>query len=298
MKKIIAIVLTVIMVAMAFGVAAPAVLAQNNNDDGEPLTVTKELVDSWPDEVLADDDGLIEVGEKWYFSLNITVTNTHPTATITDIVVKDRLGADLTVEDYSDPGVGTVNWGTNPGNNDQPRLTWDGFNLAPLETATLSINASTDIDRGGNQRYTSTGVHDLNSGANAKGRLDGKRVSNSSDPVSVECVWDLIDDWAVVYTQVSPTPGGPWTHAMSIDAENPDGTFTGAGTYPVSTPYTWTYSVSGDVTGNDVSMTLTYNEASITMSLIGTVATDGNSMSGIATQSPGGNIYTWTATRV
>ena len=291
MKKIIAIVLTVMMVAMAFGVAAPAVLAQNNNDDGEPLTVTKELVDSWPDEVLADGDGLIEVGEKWHFLLKITVTNTHPTATITDIVVKDRFGADLMVEGCSVPGVGTVYWGTNPGNNDQPRLTWDEFSLAPLGTATLSIWVSTDIDRGGNQRYTSTGVHDLNSGANAKGRLDGgRRVSNSSDPVSVECVWDLIDDWELPLDFL----GTPYDHDMTIDTEDPDGSFSGTVYYD-----SLVYDLEGDVTGDDVTMTLTRTTPpdGFEIRLVGTVAADGNSMSG-TWDDDNSNSGTWTATRV
>ncbi len=114
-----------------------------------------------------------------------------------------------------------------------------------------------------------------------------------------EVIWDLLGDWELSYIQLSPTPG-PYIHNMSITIENfSDGSFSGTGNWPAGI---WTWIVTGTVSGDSVSMTITYDQAvggtdPYIVSLIGTVAAGGNSMIGTASDNKG-NDYTWTATRV
>ncbi|UCD52930.1 MAG: hypothetical protein JSW27_09880 [Phycisphaerales bacterium] len=64
-------------------------------------------------------------------------------------------------------------------------IAWGTSGLDPLD-----LTGSTDVSTGngkkpGHQEYTSEGVHELNSGANAKGIFQGVQVSHSSDSISV-----------------------------------------------------------------------------------------------------------------
>jgi len=149
-----------------------------------PITVTKEL-DSYAD---ADGDGLIEVGEETSFVLVFTVTNSDSDNPFTDVVVKDRLGGDLEVDD---PGLFTVSGP--PGKNQKNRtdkkfLTWEVGTLEPGESRTTTLVVSTDVNPGGHQEYTEAGVHYLNSGVNVKGFFLGSQLSATSDPILVEVV--------------------------------------------------------------------------------------------------------------
>jgi outer membrane protein assembly factor BamB len=149
-----------------------------------PITITKEL-ESYTD---TDGDGLIEVGEETSFTLVITVTNNDLNNPITDLVVKDRLGGDLEVDD---PGMFTISGP--PGKNQKNRtnkvfLTWEIDNLAPGESISTTIIVSTDINPGDHQEYTEAGIHYLNSGTNVKGVFLGSQVSNTSDSIMVEVV--------------------------------------------------------------------------------------------------------------
>jgi hypothetical protein len=171
MKKILASI-GALMLVMTLAVMMPAAVT-NADDNG--LTVTKELV-SYTDE---NENGLIEVGEETSFVLTITVTN-KTDSTIGDVVVKDRLGGDLEL-DECDAEVTT----DTKGRTEKVFLSWEVGTLEPWESASLTCTVSTDINPGGNQEYTETGCHYLNSGANAKGRLEGKQVSATSDPICI-----------------------------------------------------------------------------------------------------------------
>ncbi len=147
-----------------------------------PVTITKELV-SFAD---ADGDSIIEVGEETSFILEISVTNNDVNNPINDVVVKDRLGGDLEVDD---PGAFVVSGP--PGKNQKNRtgkmfMSWDVGDLGPGESQTTTIIVSTDINPGGHQEYTEAGMHCLNSGANVKGVFLGKQVSDTSDPIIIE----------------------------------------------------------------------------------------------------------------
>jgi hypothetical protein len=157
-----------------------------NDISGPAPFVTKELTETNDD----DGDGIVEVGEETEFVLVITVVNNDASATMEDVVVKDRLGGDLELDDW-DETAGALTHSTK-GNSDKVFITWDVGDLAPGASETLTLYVSTDINPGtgngkksGQQEYTETGEHELNSGANAKGILRGVQVSATSDPITV-----------------------------------------------------------------------------------------------------------------
>lgn len=112
-------------------------------------------------------------------------------------------------------------------------------------------------------------------------------------------VQGLVGDWALQFVWEEPFEA-TYDHGMTIDMQNADGTFSGTGGYPLGGPYSKTWTVSGDVTGNSVSMTITYDlPSTYVATLSGTVAADGNSMSGtFSGTGPNWPSGTWTATRV
>lgn len=145
-----------------------------------------------PDYHFGDDDGVIEVGEKVRFIIRIWVKNHSFTETWSDIVLTDKLGADLDlwyVPGYGaywpQVGGGSISHTTNR-NGDQYRLKWQDFDVAPGGYAFMYVCVETDENPGGNQRYTETGIHYLNSGATAKGYVEGRKMSDSSNPIMVE----------------------------------------------------------------------------------------------------------------
>jgi len=147
-----------------------------------PITVTKELL-SYAD---ADGDGIIEVGEETTFMLEITVTNNDSDNTISNVIVKDRLGGDLEVDD---PGAFTIS--DPPGKNQKNKtnkvfLNWEVGTLGPGESRSTTIIVSTDLNPGGYQEYTEAGIHYLNSGVNVKGIFLDRQVSTTSDPIMIE----------------------------------------------------------------------------------------------------------------
>jgi len=100
---------------------------------------------------------------------------------------------------------------------------------------------------------------------------------------TVQC--DLTGDWD--YVGVLGTVEYP--HDMTIDTQGVDGSLSGTGT----NSDTWT--LAGTVSGDIVSMTISYDTSSYEVYLIGTVS-DCNSMSG-DWESNTGQEGTWTATR-
>jgi hypothetical protein len=158
---------------------------------GNPGLVTdKVLVDAY--DIDTEGDDILDLNEKWYFEMEITVTNVSPLP-VTDVMVKDNLGGDL--ELYSVTGDPEIR---ETGKTEKVHLTWDEIGtLAPGASVTLTLIVATDTNTGtgnskkdGHQEYTSEGEHCLNSGATAKGIVTLNdieyEVSYTSDEICVE----------------------------------------------------------------------------------------------------------------
>ncbi len=251
----------------------------------------------------ADRDRLIEVGELVHFLMVVQVHNPTGSSWM-NVVVTDHFGAELGVTIPSigapNPTQGNVSL-TTQGKSEKVFLEWTIGTIPAGGTANLILSVLTDVNPGGAQEYTATGVYEFNSGATLKYRdTQGKQKSASTGSIELEVVWDLVDDWQLVFTGLVP-PGGPYVHNMSINTEKNDGTFIGTGAY-ANPPPAYTWDVSGDVTGNNVSMVITYDQPvgatfPYIVTLTGTVTASGASMSGTASDNQG-STYTWTATRV
>lgn len=153
------------------------------------IDVDKILIDAWDED---GGDNIVDIGENWDFSLNITVTNTGPVP-VDNVIVKDNLGGDLELLSANATIGSLVTWTT--GKTEKVHLTWDGIGtLNPGESATLMLLVSTDTNTGtgngkkaGHQEFTSDGEYCLNSGATVKGTtiIDSMvvEVSDTSEPI-------------------------------------------------------------------------------------------------------------------
>lgn len=75
---------------------------------------------------------------------------------------------------------------------------------------------------------------------------------------------------------------GTYEHDLTIDVQNPDGSFSGYGGYPAGGPYLTTETITGQVTGNQITFTTVYAgpyNPGYTANVSGTIALDGT-MSG------------------
>jgi len=177
-----------------------------------PISVTKRLVGA---EEVANvppgETGILDLNERWEFTLEITVTN-DSLLDISSVMVKDNFGGDLelvSLDGVSAPSPATAKkdthtWGITPAGNagtilytgktDKAHLFWTNVGtLAPTDSATLTVVVATDINTGtgngkisGHQEYTSEGEHCLNSGATATGLFDGWEVIARSHEICVE----------------------------------------------------------------------------------------------------------------
>ena len=112
------------------------------------------------------------------FEMMITVGATNG-QNLTDVVVTDRFGGELFVECVDHVGDCTL---TTKGASNKVFLTWEVGPLADGESETLTLIATTDMNPGGQQEYTSCGDHDLNSGPTAKAKVDRSLPPNSRAP--------------------------------------------------------------------------------------------------------------------
>jgi hypothetical protein len=151
----------------------------------------------------------VEVGqdEGWIIWINFTNNFGY---TITDAVIKDRLGGDLEVHDRDNRATTTAtDTNINPdyidgtwdldvkGKTRKVFIEWDVDSVANSGTATLGFYISTDINTGtgngrkpvGHQEYTEGGPHVLNSGATLKFTDDdGDQLSAYTNSIEVEAI--------------------------------------------------------------------------------------------------------------
>jgi len=193
-------------------VTTPYQYVDNVNLQMTHITVDKELLVAYPDEA-NDDDEILDLYEKWYFLMEINVTNITASS-LDDVVVKDNFGGDLELLEVNGvevtqptnkkdtwTGTGdatgvTVMW---TGNTLKAHLTWDIASLDP-GTTSLTVLVSTDINPGQDKKdipkneYTSGEVGDLielNSGPTAIDVIDGITLEfEDNDPVTVEIGYD------------------------------------------------------------------------------------------------------------
>ncbi|MBI2852662.1 MAG: hypothetical protein HYX84_06140 [Chloroflexi bacterium] len=140
----------------------------------------------------ADGDDIIEVGEEIRFLMVIQVHN--PTgARWTDVVVEDRLGAELESGPVPDgvpnpnatQGAATT---STQGNSNKLFLKWEVGDLGPGKTANLVWRVSTDLNPAGKQEYTTAGTYEFNSGVVLKFLVDGKQSSFETGSILVTVV--------------------------------------------------------------------------------------------------------------
>ena len=80
---------------------------------------------------------------------------------------------------------------TTKGNSDKEFLTWNIGDLDDGESATLVLDAETDITPGGDQSYTECDLHEFNSGAVVKFRNeDDKQRSFETGGILVSVLCD------------------------------------------------------------------------------------------------------------
>jgi outer membrane protein assembly factor BamB len=167
------------------------------------LTVDKQLVDAWED---VPGDGILDLYEKWFFEMEITITN-NTDATLADIIVQDNFGGDLEVVSVGGVAVSgpegkkddeqiatavgdvTILW---TGKTYKAHLSWDITSLGAGESITLGVVVATDENPGqgkkesGKNEYTSLGIHILNSGPTAMCMMGDEEVAvTDSSAISV-----------------------------------------------------------------------------------------------------------------
>ena len=108
----------------------------------------------------------ISVGTENSWAMVFEFTNPYDYE-LEDVVITDRFGAELEIDELGTPTHGTAEYYTR-GNSEKVFLEWDIGTLGPEETARLVVVVSTDLNPAGHQEYTSPGVYELNSGATLK----------------------------------------------------------------------------------------------------------------------------------
>jgi len=189
-----------------------------------PVEIWKEpFCNTDPGNTMFSDNGPYEVGEKYFWWINITVRANED---LSSVIVYDRFGAELMIEGISldwakyDPydydftytdyeWNGDVNVNGYSGKLNKEGVTFDGFTvywtgksvkahfmweIGPMSsgtTKTIYVTISTDTNPAGKQEYTTCGWYDLNSGATVKAIVasTGKQFSAESDSIQiyVEC---------------------------------------------------------------------------------------------------------------
>jgi len=146
------------------------------------MACTKNLV-NYTDE---DRDGIIEVGEKVYFEIDIKTHNYWGT-TAENVILKDRFGAELEVVDWTCEGT----YEKDPvfytkGKSEKVFLDWYIGTHEPGEEAIIHLTMATDLNPAGKQEYTSPGTYTLNSGAVVKKIYAGVKYSWETDQLTIE----------------------------------------------------------------------------------------------------------------
>jgi len=174
-----------------------------------PALVVEKIATNAEDQ--GDEDGNIELNERWVWVWEVTVTNVS-LSTVNSVVLKDNLGGDLELLKVRPEG--DLEWTdvVKPGDKKKESETFAGVevlwtgksakihwsleigDLEPGVSSSIELMVATDVNPGGHQQYTSLGEHCQNSGATAKGLIDNLyKVEGTSDPICVEVVEEVAD---------------------------------------------------------------------------------------------------------
>jgi hypothetical protein len=171
MKKVIAIALMVTVLSLGFGVAAVSA-------EDSAVTVTTSL--SGPSSVT--------VGEEATWEITIEVSASED---VTDVVVKDGMGADLDEIVVGTPSQGTADAAKKgKGKMGATMVTWEVGDLAAGESATLVVTVTTGENPTGKQEFTTAELgHELDGGASASYWYEGMEYeSPETEPLTVDVV--------------------------------------------------------------------------------------------------------------
>ncbi len=151
----------------------------------------------------ADGDGRVEVGEYVEFVIAIFI-RAYRGADWYDIVVYDRIAAELDVISIDNVTQGSVEYYRNPGkdtgkgNNGKTKsateLVWtvgdlERSDIPGVGGASLYFTVATNYNPAGKQRYTSPGWHELNSGATLKCIENGHQYSEYMESIWIYVEW-------------------------------------------------------------------------------------------------------------
>jgi len=126
------------------------------------------------------------------FQMEITVKANGEN--LADVVVTDRFGGELAVQCVSASEMCRL---ITKGKTNKVFLTWKIGDLADGDSRSLILVATTDLNPVGKQGYAECGVHDLNSGATAKAKVDRflpprsrgsrkRQISNSAESITIK----------------------------------------------------------------------------------------------------------------
>ena len=175
-KPICAIITSIALLALVIGLSSiTAVMAGQGPQLGEVCSEFPEEKDFICKVVFITQEenfnDTVEVNEMVSFLMIITVDNDSAN-TWNNIIVKDRLGAQLDVIDCIAVSTGSPSPNTfalvTVGNSQKEKIVWTIGTLLPTETASLVCDIETDTTPGGEQSYTECGEQEFNSGANLK----------------------------------------------------------------------------------------------------------------------------------
>jgi len=167
-------------------------------------------------------------------------------------------------------------------------LTASVFLVGSAVAAPKFTHANGSVALSGPSQYVSFNAFDYG----ATGDRGTVSYTNFDYPLAGTGVWNVGGTYPLVVNL-----GGDYTHTMTIDTVTPISTtstkFSGTGFYVADPSYTWT--VTGMVSGSDVNFTLVYTgtEAGYTFTATGTINADG-SITGTATDSLGRSPLTFT----
>jgi len=156
---------------------------------------TKVIADFWGTADPCANETYVPIHTDIHWLMAITVENIAGDSIIdmNNIIVQDRLGGDLELDDVNSISQGALDASRKKGRTDKQFLTWDVGDVNDANSTELVLEISTDVNPGQSKKslpineYTEPGVHYLNSGAVLKfvDPQTGFQLSAHTPPIMV-----------------------------------------------------------------------------------------------------------------